>query len=253
MRSLAAGFGILLACEFAAMATILLDHPVTEQTLSAPGPEGTPDRALKIHCATYPTFMVRDVRVGDDMGTASVSVVPVKPSAPARCSATQSPEAKELPAFGSMSVDGAVGRFLLLTWPDGANGATSFSIFDTVTVRKLYTDTVKLDGFTRFAAGPGGDTLDLGFVRVLNVPCSLVSDGAACWNRFVREAKLPAEIARREPPVQACASAYARTTGPVRVPASDPSVVAYSVPMTLSVAGTTTVQSRGALSCWPSD
>ncbi len=77
----------------------------------------------------------------------------------------------------------------------------------------LDTDTVKLDGVTRFAAGPGGDKLDLGFVRVLYVPCSLVIDGAACWNRFVRAAKLPAEIARREPPVQACASAYARTTG----------------------------------------
>jgi hypothetical protein len=141
----------------------------------------------------------------------------------------------------------------LLIWPDGANGATSFSIFDTVAVRKLYTDTVKLDGFTRFATGPGGDTLDLGFVRVLKVPCSLLSGGATCWTRFVREAKLPAEIARRGPPVQACASAYARATGPARVEASDPSVVAYTVAMTLSVAGTTTVLSRGELSCWPSE
>ena len=253
MRGAAAGFGLLLACTPSAMATILLDHPRTEQTLSAPGPGGNPGRALKIHCATYPTFMVRDVHEGDDIGTASVSVVPITPSVPARCSATQSPEAKELPDFGSMAVDGAVGRFLLLTWPDGANGATSFSIFDAVAVRKLYTDTVKLDGFTRFAIGPGGDTLDLGFVRVLNVPCSLLSGGAACWNRFAREAKLPAEIARRGPPVQACASAYARATGPVRVQASDPSVVAYSVAMTLSVAGTATVLSRGELSCWPSE
>lgn len=116
-----------------------------------------------------------------------------------------------------------------------------------------YTDTVKLDGFTRFAVGPNGDTLDLGFIRVLNVPCSLLSGGAACWNRFAREAKLPAEIVRRGPPVQACASAYAGATGPVRVEASDPSVVAYSVAMTLSAAGTTIVLSRGELSCWPSE
>jgi hypothetical protein len=253
MRGVAIGYGVLLACAPPAMATILLDHPLTEQTLSAPDPGGDPGRALKIHCATYPTFMVRDVQVGDDIGTASVSVTPITPSSPARCSATQSSQAKELPAFGSMAVDGAVGRFLLLIWPDGANGATSFSIFDTVAVRKLYTDTVKLDGFTRFATGPGGDTLELGFVRVLNVPCSLLSGGGACWNRYVREAKLPAEIARREPPVQACASAYARATGPVRVEASDPSVVAYPVAMTLSVAGITTVLSRGELSCWPSE
>jgi hypothetical protein len=216
MRGVAVGFGILLAGEPTAMATILLDHPLAEQTLSVPDPGGNPERALKIHCATYPTFMVRDVHEGSDIGTTSVSVVPVTPSAPAKCGVTQGPEAKELPAFGSMAADGAVGRLLLLAWPDGANGATSFSIFDTVAVRKLYTDTVKLNGFTRFAVGPGGDTLDLSFVRVLNVPCSLLSGGAACWNRFVREAKLPAEIARREPPIQACASAYARAGGPVR-------------------------------------
>jgi hypothetical protein len=88
------------------MATILLDHPLTEQTLSAAGPGGDPGRALKIHCATYPTFMVREVHEGDNIGTASVSVTPITPSAPAKCSATQSSEAKELPAFGSMEVVG---------------------------------------------------------------------------------------------------------------------------------------------------
>ncbi len=228
------------------------EQPVRVEELESQA--GSPPRPQKIRCLSYAGFMVRTVHDGDDIGTSSVAVA--VPSAP--CTAELGPRLVVLPGAGSMEVGGAVGRFLLLVWPDGANGATVFSVFDTVTRRKLYTDSVKLDGFTRLAAGHGGDTLELGFVRVLDARCSLVVEGAACWARFSREAKLPPEIVRRGPPLAACAAAYAqgsavRKQGAPKPRAEDPSVVAYEVGMTIPASGSVKVLSRGELSCWPSE
>jgi hypothetical protein len=232
----------------------LLDRPLAEQTVAVPAQPGQPDQRLTIHCVTYPGFMVREIDADDYIGSIGISVIPVTASAPATCRVAKSPEARELRADGPLGFVGAAGRFLLLIWADGGNGGTAFAVFDAASARKLYEDAVRdgLNGFSRFSSGPGDDTLDLRYERFSNVPCSLAAGDTTCWSRFARQAKLPAEIARRGPPTAACAAAYAKRNLRGK-DLTDPSVVSYPVVMILGVASRAKVVSRGELSCWPSD
>ena len=90
--------------------------------------------------------------------------IPVTQTKPPPCKAEKSQIERELAENGGMEFVGAARRFLLLSWPDGANGGTSFSVFDAATARKLYTDAAKVGteglSLTRFGSSDN-NTLEL--------------------------------------------------------------------------------------------
>lgn len=222
----------------------MLDRPVAERTVSA-GDE-------RIRCIRYRGFTVREVKEGSDIGSVSVGVIPARGSRPAACRPGTDPAARELSGFENMSFLGAKGRFLLLFWPDGSNGAIRFSIFDARTSKKLFSDDMKggPEAFSRFEAG--ADSLRISYSRVVVAPCSLTGVDAGCWDRFAREARLPAEIARRASPTAVCATAYARH-GLSGRDLDDPTVVSYDTWAEIDVSGGAKVYSGGALSCWSAE
>jgi hypothetical protein len=228
------------------------DQPSDVRTFTLPATAAQPERR-EIRCFTYSTFMVRAVHTGDDIGTSSLTVVPVTAGAPPDCAAGKNQREQTLPDNGGMEFAGAAGRFLLLVWPDGANGGAPFSVFDAIAARKLYTDAMKLDGHPAdLSLSEGGATLTLRYQRVLTAPCSLAGAEPACWARFVRQAKLPLEISRRAAPTSTCAAAYARKDAAGGGDLTNPSVLSYAVTVAVSVDGTAKVLSRGDFACWPS-
>ncbi len=231
------------------------DRPADVRTVMLPATAAQPERQ-EIRCITYATFMVREVHTGDDIGTSSLSVVPVTTGAPPDCNVEMGQREHSLPDNGGMEFAGAIGRFLLLIWPDGANGGAAFSVFDAIAARKLYTDTLRLDHPPADSAGlrlsEGGATLTLRYERVLTARCSLAGTDPACWGRFVREANLPVEMSRRAAPVPTCAAAYARRGAPRGRNRTDPSVLSYKVAVAVALNGTAKVLSRGDFACWPS-
>jgi hypothetical protein len=260
-----AAAGVLLACGLTVSASAQttvgqlltrpadwhFDQPSGVRTLTLPATASQPERQ-EIRCISYATFMVRAVHSGDDIGTSSLSVIPATVSNPPPCKVEESQRERTLPDNGGMEFAGAIGRFLLLVWPDGANGGAPFSVFDAVAARKLYTDTMRLDNPAGLTLSEGGATLTLRYERVLTAPCSLAGADPGCWARFVRAAKLPLEMSRRAPPVSTCAAAYAGKDGAGGGDLTNPSVLSYEVTVAVSVDGNTKVLSRGGFACWPS-
>ena len=89
--------------------------------------------------------------------------------------------------------------------------------------------------------------LHIRYTRGINATCSIVQDAAGCWAQVGREARLVRALASLPPPVQACTDAYAAA----EVGAEDPSLLSYSVEMTLDAAGKATTLARGTVGCAP--
>jgi hypothetical protein len=81
----------------------------------------------------------------------------------------------------------------------------------------------------------------------MNLSCSVLQDGAACWAEAVAEGKIPRALAHAPPPVQACQASYAHD----KIAADDRSEITYDVDMLLSRSGKPRVISRGLLGCLP--
>ena len=60
-------------------------------------------------------------------------------------------------------------------------------------------------------------------------PCSLVTDGVACWRRFAENGGLPRAVASRQPPLASCEASYATMPRRPGYQRDDPSVVYYEV------------------------
>jgi hypothetical protein len=200
--------------------------------------------------------MVKERRLDDDIGAAGISVVPIQ-AAPPSCRTAREAGERMLPDKDDqwMSFLAAAGRFILLYWPDGANGGTMFSVYDATTSRKLLTDIMADtdDGLHRVTPGKEGDAVELRFRRIAAGPCSLVNGDAGCWARLAREVKLPPQLADGPAPSALCAAAYAKQNMTTREELDDPSVLGYDVTMMLTIAGKATITEVGPLSCGPAE
>ena len=227
-----------------------LDRPITDQTVNLPTAAG--DTPSTVHCVTYPQFVVRERHEGDDIGMESVALLPRKPSA--ACTAEPVAGERVLEHQG-MELLGAVGGFVLLIWPDGANDATEFSVFDAASGRKLHGDSMKDDdaGLISAHLTPDRQGLELRFIRVVAGPCSLVTGGAACWARFATTPGIPPDVASRPAPEAACTLAYQKARLLTRRDQEDPSVVAFPITVRITPGTPASLGPAGAMACWPAE
>ena len=227
-----------------------LDRPIADQTVKLPA--AADETPSSLHCVTYSQFVVRELHSGDDIGMESVALLPRKPGA----GCTTEPVAGErVLDHQGMQLWGAVGGFVLLIWPDGANDATEFAVFDAETGRKLHGDSMKDDdaGLISAHLTPDRHGLELRLIRVVAGPCSLVTGGAACWARFAATPGIPADVAHRPAPAAACAQAYQKAKLLARRDQEDPSVVAFPLTVRISPDKPASLGPAGELSCWPAE
>ena len=133
-----------------------------------------------------------------------------------------------------------------------APDAEPFTIWRLSDGQKLYSDQKSLSATTTSAAGIEavgleGDTLRLRYLRYYDARCSLLTEGAACWARAMREGHFANVVTTQAPPIANCRSVYA-TAG---VAAGFTSAIVYVVEITVTIAGKVTVLSRGPIGCLP--
>jgi hypothetical protein len=100
-----------------------LDQPLREQTITVPGPVGQADS--KVRCVFYKEFMIREVHAANDIGSASISVVPATAPEPAVCSAERATQEKNLTGHEGKEFVGAAGPLLaanLARWSQWSYG-----------------------------------------------------------------------------------------------------------------------------------
>jgi len=251
------------------------DRPLqTQRVVLGPSPN-TPGQQSVVRCHTYAGLMVKEIdtaEVGDDQ----ISVLPLQSAAerPA-CQAANRRGEKIVPndTWGGYFL-GVKAGYLFLSAKDGVNGGLGFAVLRAEEpTRLLFQDlaTIEHDRIRLRAISVEGDGLRLRYTRLDAAPCSVQTDGAACWARIVAETHVPPT------PPPDCAAGYLRAkrelaAGRCEAQAhpgdaaclskemqgmadwdTSPSVIGYDVDVVVGPGGPQMTAMGAAGSCWPAD
>ena len=200
------------------------------------------DPLPEVRCTVYADLIVRE------SGTESPSPDPAtilrlgRSATPPACARTVPPGAVALKT-ADFSFVGRKGPYLFFEATD-PNGAIPFMVVEAASGRTLFTDSTK-DGHVSSMAIEDG-ALHMRFTRGINASCSLAKGAAACWTKMARGGEISAATARLPPPDRACAASYRKA----KVPANDPSVVAFEVDLRFANGHAESVQT-GPIGCEP--
>jgi hypothetical protein len=179
------------------------DKPLRKQTvvLSPASKSIPPDPAVKASCFFYADFMVKQIDAGE-VGSESLSIVPLKKGVPAACSRKRS--AGEIvidPKDWSGYFKGVKDRMVFFSGDDGVNRGMGFAVFDSTTGKKIFDDV---------AFGPlefpdlHHPHLTLRYTRVADGGCNMLKDQVVCWSKI--KSNLGSDLAEPD-----CKKAYEKS------------------------------------------
>ena len=217
-----------------------LDRPVATKTVR---PKSDADAVGQIACTYYADLMIRESGT-DSPDPNDATLVPLAKGA-------------QRPPCGTVGLTGAIalktegyalqgrkGGFLIWDVSD-PNGAEPFMVMDARTGRVLFEDGMSPSlGLRRTAALQDG-VLRLKYTRGVNAPCSMAQDAQSCWSKLVAAGGAPKTMPALTRAPASCLAAYGHT------PKDDPSVITYTLDMTLDTSGKATILSTGAVTCQP--
>ena len=234
------------------------------------GPARTqPVRYKEIRCSYFAGIMIKEWDE-QEIGDKEISYVPAPGSAKPPCQKASLPGERKLPVSDlTVYFLGYAGDAIFLGDADGANGTIGFFVFDPKSGKQRFTDTTKLDSKFASIANDNG-TLKLGYVRALTGPCSVVTDGADCWPKFVQQSgytgAAPDCVAGYKQAAESFAADVCKAQGGDQNKCladqlarradwdKTPSVVAFDVTASISPDNTAAVTPTGGpAQCWPSD
>jgi len=214
-----------------------LDRPLATKVVKAKGD------VSEITCTWYADSMIRESGT-DSPDPDNATLVPIaKGAARPACSATPPAGAITLKTEG-YGLEGRRAGFLIWDASD-PNGGASFLVLDAKSGKQLFEDAISPTLGLRRSATLQNGVLRLQYTRGYNANCSLVKDAKGCWASLVASGAVPRTIPALTAAPASCVAAYRKT------PKDDPSVITYTVDMTLDAAGQATLKSTGAVSCQP--
>ena len=205
------------------------DKPLQKKVVDlgqSPELRSSANNHIKVTCAYYPNFMVKELNDPGNKGALWIALVPAKPGHISGCTRTHGPEEKVFKDWDGYF--GGVKRDLVFLYAsDGTNRGLPFTAFDSKTQAKVFQYSVSLLD----SHGERNHELDfvqasdkqitLRYLRVFSGNCSVPKDGSACWSKFKEQTGL------KLAPMPKC-SDY-----PVENAGREPSVIAYPVEVSL--------------------
>jgi hypothetical protein len=233
---------------FAAAGAAPFDTPIDKKVIALPADPANPRAKPNRTCFTYPGFVVKQVDLGEK-GAAELSITSFTNKAPP-CAAKIAGETIIDWKDWSGYFAGAKGPFVFFDADDGLNGGMPFAVFRAQTGKKLFEDTSRLDEALKSVAVVDG-ALVMHYGRVWPAPCSLMSDGKACWKKIMAATGL-ADPARPD-----CTKAYQEeiTRFPKyakKIPTYK-SVIAYNVEGRYVAGKLALKPEAGPVTCWLED
>jgi hypothetical protein len=213
----------------------LFDPPLDTLLVKLPASPQTPGLTPQISCFYYPTFMVKQVDLGEK-GAESHSVVSAFGDKPP-CEREQDGEIILQDWRGYFL--GVKGNYVFLDADDGFNGGLPFAVFSATdkTGAKLFEDArAEFEAVELDAQG-----LSLRLTRVLSADCSVLAD-KNCWTKVQAVTGLPED---RKPD---CKPAYDRDAP--NFP-DVPSVIAYPADMRFLDRTLRQIARPGDVVCYP--
>lgn len=215
------------------------DQPVAVDNAELPVDKANAEVKPGVNCYRFRGFMVKEVDLGE-VGAEKLAILPED----AKCEREDAAERKVVdPSAGYFL--GAKGNLAFFQAADGSNGGMPFVVFDTKTMKPLFTDSFEGADFERM--DDQGGKLVLDYVRTFSADCSLYLDKAACGDKIRKETGLDAAA------LPSCEAAYdeekKRTPDYAKEIGELPSVISYPVTMTYDGGKATYAPRAGETSC----
>ena len=244
----------------------------TRRVTLRPSP-ATPGEKKQVRCFTFAHVMVKEIDAGE-IGDEQISIQPIVSTQDRLpCQAKNAANERVIPSDSwSGYFLGSKDDYVFLSAEDGVNGGLGFSVYHGADTTSAFQDSVKFDRdhlrFQSIAGDAAG--LRLRYTRVYTGPCSVQSEGAACWARIAAETHLlPAPApdcaagylrAKQDLATERCKIEHPKDAGCVkqemqRMQADDasPSVIGYDVDALIQPTQKSIQPSGGAVTCWPAD
>jgi hypothetical protein len=226
-----------------------------------------------VRCHSFAHVMVKEIDAGE-VGDEQISLVPVaSPADRPPCQAKHAANEHVIPSESwSGYFQGAKDDYVFLSAADGVNGGLGFSVYRGADPTSLFQDAARFEHDRMLFQSIAGDAagVRLRYTRVYTAPCSVQTEGTACWERIAAETRLP-----RTPPPD-CAAGYLRSKQELaearceinhrgnaacirqeidRMTTDDasPSVIGYDAEVQIRPPRTSIEPAGGAVSCWPAD
>jgi hypothetical protein len=258
----------------------LLSPPVSARQGQNEGPFDRPLQTRTVHagkkevrCYTFAHVMVKEIDAGE-IGDEQISLVPIaSPADHPPCQAKNLANEHVIPSDSwSGYFHGAKDDYVFLSAEDGVNGGLGFSVYRRADPTGLFQDSAKLERdhvrFQSIATDAGG--LRLRYTRVYTGPCSVQTEGNACWTRIAGETHLPPASppdcaagylrAKQELATARCEIAHRKTAACIKQEMdgmqsddASPSVIGYDVDVLIHPPQTSVQPAGGPVACWPAD
>lgn len=235
--------------------------------------QSTPGEKKVVRCYTFAHVMVKEIDAGE-VGDEQISLLPIaSPADHPPCQAKNAANERVIPSDSwSGYFHGAKDDYVFLSADDGVNGGLGFSVYRGADPTSLFKDSVKFEHdrvrFQSIASDAAG--LRLRYTRVYTAPCSVQTEGAACWARIAAETHLPAASppdcaagylrAKQELATARCEIAHKKNAACIKqemdgMKADDasPSVIGYDADVLIQPAQTSIQPAEGPVACWPAD
>lgn len=239
-RALLGAVLLFLAPVVRGEASPSFDPPLRERVVNlgtSPGSNGP----AKLTCDYYPSFMVKQLDLGEE-GANWIAIVPARAGHFPACTRAHAAAEKVIPGQDWCGYfQGARQDFVFLNACDAYNGGLDFAVYDARTGTRIFEDTAvdSKAGGLQFGSAPDG-VLVLRYSRVVVFACTLPREQASCWSRI--ESKLGLENVA----APLCMAYEKQMTG---------SVISYPVEVALPLTpGLRPPQARavaGEIRCWP--
>jgi hypothetical protein len=226
-----------------------------------------PGARAKVTCYFFPTFMVKEVDMGEK-GAEKLAIVATGKTRDHTCSRRRDQGEKEINSDEwSGYFKGVKGDLVFFDADDGWNGGMGFAIYNAKTGKKVFDDVAvgDLQLSTR-----EDKAFRLAYTRVVQGECVIPKEQSACWNKIKQKLALEnasapdckagyeksaQEMAKGRCQAQSAdnAQCLAKELPLARTQAADsPSVVSYPVEVSLDPSPAIK-PATGNVSCWPAD
>jgi len=161
------------------------DTPVSKRTVDLGGSTSSSQAHAKVNCYFFPTFMVKEVDLGEK-GASRLAIVPSSKKNPAPCSRLRDQTEKVVnPDDWSGYFKGVKGNLVFFDADDGVNGGMGFAVYDAKTGKKLFDDTALGElNFPDVQNPAQARELTLRYARVADGGCVVLRDPSSCWEKI---------------------------------------------------------------------
>ena len=190
----------------------------------------------RLTCDNYPSFMVKELDLGEE-GAAWFAIVPSRPGHAPACTRARSAAEKLIRSRDWCGYfAGVKTNYVFLSACDAHNAGLDFAVYDARTGKRIFEDTAfdSMTGGVQFRRTPEGGLI-LTYTRVALFDCTLPAQKDVCWNR------IRGQLGLADADAPQCIAYEKQMTG---------TVVAY--PVEAALTATPSIHAvPGPVRCWP--